>query len=305
MGYSGRYHAASLLAVFIALAVGILIGIGLADDVVSSASEELEDSLRSDRDEAEQRAEDLQSDLDREREFSRLAYPALVSDRLTGSEVAVVSLGELPDEVVPQIEAALEPAGASVTAVAVLAEPVEGDALDALAEGRFQQIRRDASELRRLGVAAGRQFTGDGPLLQRVRSNLFSRFSGDLRNVDRVVFVRTPVEDADGGEQVRIEALESGLIAGAIETAVEVAGVESSEIDPTTLEPFMQQEVSTVDHVDLVAGELSLVAVLLGTDGDFGVKDGADSFLPELFEAPGPGPAGGADAAAGSGAGSP
>ena len=132
MGYSGRYHAASLLAVFIALAVGILVGIGLADDVVSSASQELEDSLRSERDDAEQLAEELDSDLDREREFSRLAYPALVSERLTGSEVAVVSLGELPEDVVPQIEAALEPAGASITAVAVLAEPIEGEALDAL-----------------------------------------------------------------------------------------------------------------------------------------------------------------------------
>jgi len=29
MGYSGRYHAASLAAVFIALAIGILIGVGL------------------------------------------------------------------------------------------------------------------------------------------------------------------------------------------------------------------------------------------------------------------------------------
>ena len=48
MGYSGRYHAASLAAVFVALAIGILIGVGLADDVVSGASQELEDSLRND-----------------------------------------------------------------------------------------------------------------------------------------------------------------------------------------------------------------------------------------------------------------
>lgn len=284
MGYSGRYHAASLLAVFIALAIGILVGIGLADDVVSSASQELEDSLRSDLDEAEQRSEDLETDLDRERDFSRLAYPALVTDRLAGSEVAVVSLGELPDEVVPQVDAAIEPAGASVAAVAVLAEPIEGNSLDALAEGRFRQIRGDASELRRLGVAAGRQFAGDGPLLERVRGSLFSRFSGDLRTVDRVVFVRTPVEDADGGEQVRIEALESGLITGASENAVAVAGVEASDVDPTTLEPFMQAEVPTVDHVDLVAGQLALVAILAGAEGNFGIKDGAGSFLPELFE---------------------
>jgi hypothetical protein len=304
VGYSGRYHAASLLAVFVALALGILIGIGLADDVVSSASQELEDSLRSQLDEAEQRAEDLEVSLDRERDFSRLAYPALVSDRLTGSEVAVVSLGALPDDAVAQVEAALEPAGASVAAVAVVAEPIDGDALDELAKGRFADVRRDASVLRRLGQAAGRQFAGDGALLQRVRTSLFSRFSGSLKEVDRVVFVRDPVEDADSGEQIRIEALESGLISGAAQTATRVAGVEASELDPTTLEPFMQQAIPTVDHVDLVAGRVSLVAVLLGSDGDFGVKEGADGFIPELFGAAGS--AGeGSGAAAGSGQGSP
>ena len=63
MGYSGRYHAASLAAVFVALAIGILIGVGLADDVVSGASEELEDSLRGDLDEANAETDDLRSQL--------------------------------------------------------------------------------------------------------------------------------------------------------------------------------------------------------------------------------------------------
>ncbi|KAA0265663.1 MAG: copper transporter, partial [Acidobacteria bacterium] len=69
MGYSGRYHAASLAAVFIALAVGILIGIGLADDVVSSASEELEASLRSDLKAAQGEAEELRGALERSDKF--------------------------------------------------------------------------------------------------------------------------------------------------------------------------------------------------------------------------------------------
>ena len=75
MGYSGRYHAASLAAVFVALAIGILIGIGLADDVVSSASEELEDSLRSDLDEAEARVDDLEAELDQRARLRRAGGP--------------------------------------------------------------------------------------------------------------------------------------------------------------------------------------------------------------------------------------
>ncbi len=43
MGYSGRYHAASLAAVFLALAIGILIGVGLGHNVLSGAQRDLED----------------------------------------------------------------------------------------------------------------------------------------------------------------------------------------------------------------------------------------------------------------------
>ena len=48
MGYSARYHAASLAAVFLALAVGILVGVGFVSDVVSGTAEDLEQSLKSD-----------------------------------------------------------------------------------------------------------------------------------------------------------------------------------------------------------------------------------------------------------------
>ena len=41
MGYSGRYHAASLAAVFVALAIGILIGVGLGHKVVSGTTKNL------------------------------------------------------------------------------------------------------------------------------------------------------------------------------------------------------------------------------------------------------------------------
>ena len=40
LGYSARYHAASLAAVFLALAVGILIGAGLGDNVLSDTEDE-------------------------------------------------------------------------------------------------------------------------------------------------------------------------------------------------------------------------------------------------------------------------
>src|SRR4051794_19926641 len=97
MGYSARYHAASLAAVFLALAIGILIGVGLGDNVVKGAKGDLEGSLKSDLADARSQAEDLQGQINQERDFDQQAYPALVGDLLRSDRVAVVALGGLPD----------------------------------------------------------------------------------------------------------------------------------------------------------------------------------------------------------------
>ena len=100
MGYSGRYHAASLAAVFVALAIGILIGVGLADDVVSSASEEVESSLRSrPRGAPTREVDDARGGARRERSASpsrrvRRSSPG----RLARERVALIALGDLPDD---------------------------------------------------------------------------------------------------------------------------------------------------------------------------------------------------------------
>ena len=61
MGYSPRYHAASLAAVFLALAIGILIGYEFGGDVVSSTRKSLETSLLGNLSDARGRNEELDS----------------------------------------------------------------------------------------------------------------------------------------------------------------------------------------------------------------------------------------------------
>jgi hypothetical protein len=283
MGYSGRYHAASLAAVFIALAIGILIGIGLADDVVSGASQALEKTLRGDLEEAQSEVGDLETELGREREFGDTVYPALSADRLAGSSVALIGLGDLPNDTAKDVEGALEGTGASLDAVAVVALPPDPKALADAAGPRFSGARRGGEELDRLGRALGSGVVGDSQLLERARGDLFARFSGSLEGVDRVVLVSDPPDDPDAEQEAAIDDLTSGFYAGLRRSAAGVAGVERTDTDPTTLTPISEAGIATIDHVDLTAGKVALVFSLLGADGDYGVKEGADSFLPELI----------------------
>src|ERR687896_2533209 len=98
MGYSSRYHAASLAAVFLALAIGILIGVEFGDDVVSGTSRSLEESLQSDLEDARGEADELRGELEQEQAFGDAAYPALVEGRLREDRVGLVAIGGLPPE---------------------------------------------------------------------------------------------------------------------------------------------------------------------------------------------------------------
>ncbi len=284
MGYSGRYHAASLAAVFIALAIGILIGIGLADDVVSSASEELENSLREDRDAAQDQAADLQAELDREQEFSEAATRALISGRLNRQRAALVYLGSAPGDEERDTAAAatdaIGDAGGTLASVSSIPLPADvGPLIDATGK-RFAAARRDPIALRDLGRAIGARLAGGGDLIERVKPDLFATFNGSLDGVTRIVMISDRPELA-GGDLARAHAFERGVLEGVLSTARGSAGVELTDTDPTTLDPFIGAGMSTVDDVDSPAGRVALVYALTGARGDFGIKDEADSLIPQ------------------------
>lgn len=290
MGYSGRYHAASLAAVFIALAIGILIGIGLADDVVSTASQELESSLRDERDAARDDVADLEGDIDRERQFSDDAYPALVDGRLARQQVAVVELGDVPatdvDVTAEEAISAIGEAGGKLASVSSVSLPPDVEPLVDAAGRRFAMAKRDPAALEDLGAAIGSQIVGGGGLIERVKPELFASFNGSLEGVSRVVLIRNPAEELSAADQAAADAFEAGLVAGIEQAARGSAGVERSSTDPPTLAIFSDLGVATIDHVDTPAGKVSLTYALAGAKGDFGTKEGATSFLPELLPEP-------------------
>jgi Copper transport outer membrane protein, MctB len=283
-GYSARYHAASLAAVFLALAIGILIGVGFGDDVVSGTTEDLEESLQSDVQDARQRADELQGDLDREREFSEAVYPTLVGGDLTDDRVALIALGALPDGLASDVEDAVEPAGGTISEVAVVRLPPDVDALAGrLEDTRHARLKRSPDEIEALGRGVGRQLVLGGRVIQRVRAQLFTRFSGRPSRTDDVVIVRDAPEDLNQREEEAATRLEDGVLDGVRSAPFPVVGAETTDVDESSVELFDSHDIPTVDDVDLVAGRVALVSVLLGAEGNFGVKDTADELLPDLL----------------------
>ena len=284
MGYSARYHATSLIAVFLALAIGILIGAEFGGDALTNTRKDLEQSLTGNLQDARARADELDGKLARSDEFADRVYPALVRNRLAGRRIGVVALGDLPGGTSAAIEDALGPTGARLVGIGVVREPVDLRALSTdLAKTRFADIRTNPETLAAFGTGAGRQLVRGGTLLELVRSQLFSRASGNFGALDGVIVVRQPPEEMGPLQRTTAAQLESALMSGITGTRTPVVGVETSTAEPSSVSFFGANDLASADDIEMTAGQVATVFALLGAEGSFGVKGSADRLLPDLL----------------------
>jgi copper transport outer membrane protein MctB len=284
MGYSARYHATSLVAVFIALAIGILVGAEFGGDALDDTRRDLEHSLVGNLQDARSRADELNAELSRADEFAERVYPVLVQDRLDGRRFAILALGGLPSDITGEVEEALAPTGGRLVGVGVVREPVDVNGLaEDLAKTRFANLRGDSDALTELGTGLGRQIALGGTLPEVVRGHLFSRASGNFGRLDGVIVVRDQPEEMGMAQREKTNQLEAALMSGITATRVPAVGVETSTDESSSISFFQANGLASVDHVDLTEGQLAMVFTLLGADGSFGVKGSADQLLPDLL----------------------
>jgi hypothetical protein len=288
MGYSGRYHAASLAAVFLALAIGILIGVGLGHKVVSGTTKNLEQSLKSDLASARGRADDLQGQLNRENEFEQQIFPTLAGRVLRGDRIAVIALGALPDDIKGDVQGVVgpdSPTGAALGEVAVVREPPDLGAIAAAAPKGSQgaSVDSDRTALTAVARRMGRSLVFGGPSFRRFRGAMLGQVSGRPGGIDGVIVIRQKPDDLAQHQVAATDSLEGGIMAGLKDTQMPVVGVERTDTQPSSIGFFASNDATaTVDSVDLIAGQVALVYALYGSEGNYGVKATADRLLPAL-----------------------
>src|SRR5215210_22452 len=125
-----RYHVASLAAVFLALIIGILVGVGISDrGLVDSGTRRLLEgrvaSLQRQLERSGQQSTDRERELRAGRAFIDEAYPVVVRNRLRGKRVAVVFVGSIDAAVRSSVTSALADAGADQLRLRALKAPID------------------------------------------------------------------------------------------------------------------------------------------------------------------------------------
>jgi hypothetical protein len=281
--FSYRYHAMSLGAVFLALGIGVLLGVALGENgIVSGASKDLEKSLRGDLDNARSRNADLRRELAIRDDYEQQTSDLLVKDLLSGWRVGVIAMGKLPGSYSSDISDAIEPAGATVDSVSVVKAPLPVGRLASAMKGtKLARLDRSPDQLERFGKRLGRQLVNGGSLPDRLRHDIFSSSRGEYRGLDGVVYVRDR-EGLDGEEKQAQDRFEAGLLAGIQEAKAGLVGVEHTGTDPSQVGFLSDHDVASVDDLDLPPGSTAVVWVLAeGAAGKYGIKGSAERLLPK------------------------
>jgi len=279
-----RYHVASLIAVFIALVIGILVGIGLSGKGFVSDAERknLENSiseLRNDRDTARAQLAEVTRRADATSDYADRTYAALVRGRLDKKRIGVVFLGSVDQTVDTAVSKAIRASGGRVLRLRALRLPIDDKAVLRIVTRRPALADyAGADHLRDLGHDLGLELAlgGATPLLDALGDVLLEeRDGGGKAPVDGIVLSRSAPPQQGASHEFLL-----GLYSGLTDAGVPVVGVERSNPATSAVKAFTRGRLSTVDSIETSAGRLALVLELAGaSSGHYGVEETATSGL--------------------------
>jgi hypothetical protein len=288
-----RYHVVSLAAVFLALVIGVLLGVGISE---TGRVDDVE------RDSYEARIGDLQQRLDASAEqelanegqrkasetlFDEV-YPLYMRDRLKGRRVVTLFVGSAnPDGAIRRgLERMLSDADSNGPfRFRALDVPFDGKSIDGELDGHADLARLSGPDgYGELGEQLAQELVagGDTPLWDALSPLIVGEEAGvgDLPP-DGVVIARTAEP-----QQAQTAAVLAGLYRGLAKAGVPAAGVEVTESEPSAIPAYKRASLSSVDAIDTDVGRLAAALVLAGApSGNYGVKESAeDGTLPTPVE---------------------
>jgi hypothetical protein len=306
---SFRFHLVSIVAVFLALALGILLGTtvvkqGVIDDLNRRADSALDRSKQ-----LRNQVDGLQADVRSWEAFGRTIEPLLVSNQLTGQRVVMVTVEGVDLSEVDGVRQALQDSGATVESVlfvtprmaladetsqtelaSILGEVTTDPAKEA--EDAAQQLARRLADG---GPSVNSDTSGPRDLLADLVTGGFlairggSGTTGDIGGSDAaIVILSGGSRDPAVSPSLFLEPLASSLA----DASRPVVATETVD----TVYPFvplvrddgaLDGRLVTVDNADTMVGR---IAVILGLrdlletpsrGGHYGVKPGATSLIPK------------------------
>ncbi|MGW9198581.1 copper transporter [Micromonospora chersina] len=307
-----RYHVVSLTAVFLALAIGLVVGTAALNGPVADSLKERVNGLSKDNSLMRQSVNNLQKELDMEEDFAAEMAQVVLPGKLSGRRVLVLSLPSGRDHTEGVVKM-LQLAGANVTGrIDVQDKFVNPDSNNNLLELAVTAARPNSVPTSGLpgnghGVETSSALLasvlldrpqGQPAVTDADRRAVVQQYvtTGYLTSENKISGAAEAVVLVSGQPYVdKFSAEKDESVVKIAEQfdrtgAIVVAGMGSAGGNVVSVvrgDPVLAQTISTVDNANTVQGQLvtSLAMVQQLTEkkaGQYGVGDNAAALLPKL-----------------------
>lgn len=259
--YNIRYHIASLVSVFLALAIGLFLGAAIVDQgAVEQSGAALVKSLREEFDTLRTENSALTAKADQSQKFEEYLVGEWSRDRLAGKTVLAV-VGPDTGDALDQLVASVESAGGSV-AILSIDEPGFGtESLTSLTQGLA--ISDPTEENKRTAVASLLVMELTTPSAPRpVLDALIAAKSVSVEGILPETTISSVVDlaSADGvADQAGVELALAAVEAGKTGFAARAGGVKTDILDVAA-----EKGLTTLDALDGVRGTQAVVTLCVG-----------------------------------------
>lgn len=305
-----RYHLVSIVAIFLALTIGIVLGTTLLQDPALNAAKKVSEQLTTEKQELRTQLDALRHREAGNDSFVAAVTPKLVAGTLSGQSVLLVEAPGAADSLREQQQAVLERAGAKVVGRISVTDRYldpKSTLLDQLA-GQLKPgnmtFPSGATPYEKAAAVLGGalMWRGEGTA-PAVGDTVISAFeTAGLISVDQDVTARATLavlfapETLFTGEGADLQAggavaLASGLDQagrGAVVTATAAATGSGGVLAALRDDGDAAKAVSGVDTLDLPAGRVVVVYALQeqlsGGAGQYGVGRGSSAFQPAVAD---------------------
>ena len=303
-----RYHVVSLTAVFLALAIGLVVGTAALNGPVVDTLKDRVDGLSKDNSNYREQANQYREELNRSQEFATELSPALLNGKLTGRKILVVVLPSGQDHA-DGVTSMLEVAGATITGRVTVQDkffdPANAYELLDLAERASRPtVPAEGLPLNSDGVETSSALLAVA-LLQKAPAVTPQDLTAVLTAYTEPGYIGVSDDMVPGAEATVVvsglppvdrDASKKNQNAVTLTTQfhtskpVVVAGNgigEGNLVSEVRGDPTLVKEVSTVDNVSTTQGQLATALtvverVVAGKVGQYGLAAGASSQVPKV-----------------------
>ena len=283
-----KYYIVSIGAIFISLGIGVLVGFNINDNqllydqqagIITDLEEEF-DKFKTLNKELEDNLALTNANYEKTLEFIKLNFSEIISDKLVDKNIGIISTNE-KNKYTQNIAGLVKDAGGNVSFDIVIDSSIQNEeTLKTVSELIGKEIKTSDDIVKYIGNLLNDE-TGKSKLEELEENNIIKINSIDEAYTNYSEVVLAGGSDGKVGTE-SFEKIDLNLINTLKENEKSIVGIQQSTSKINYSDLYFEQKISSIDNMDDVLGELSLVLLLQNSNilGQFGMLENAESIIP-------------------------